>query len=157
MDKDYTKFKIDSRGTLRLRAYPHVELMNRNTRRPLALSTIASRGGTNIIRNELGLVDYKRSTRLPPKTATALQTASRELGATAAVMDSTDDTDKIMGEMNKSIDSLDDIIATIDDSPLPRTELHFCRTALESCERMQTMRASLINYIAKLKELDKQG
>ena len=160
MGKDYTKFKIDSRGTLRLRAYPHVDLMNKTTRRPLALSTIAGRHGTDIIRQELGLVDYKRSTRLPPRATTALQTASRELGATAAVMDSTDDTDKIMGEMNRSIDSLDDIIATMDDSPLPRTELppllqNSIRELRGLDKAMQTMRGSLINNIAKLKELDK--
>ena len=45
LGRDSGKFELDGAGRLWLKAYPGLDLVNKRSGRPLALSTLASRGG----------------------------------------------------------------------------------------------------------------
>lgn len=167
LGRDTTKFKLD-RGQLRLKAYPNVNLVNSRTKKPLSLSTIAARpGGGQVIREELGFLDWTRAgaaqARLPAQAAAALQTAiskaDKELGEAAAAVDTVElqDLGQTAKEASDSLHKmettltdteLDEILGTMDDHPLNLRELRGLDRAL------QTIRGELTNNLAKLSELD---
>ena len=71
LGRDYSKFElVDS--WLRLKAHQEVDLINSRTGKPLALSALTTRGGRNIIRGELGFVDWQQKPQLPSKAVAAL-------------------------------------------------------------------------------------
>ena len=161
LGRDPRKFELVD-GRLRLKAYPGLDLVNKRSGRPLALSTIASRpGGGVAIREELGFADWTRQKKssLPAQAVESLQTADSELGEAAAAVDTVELED--LGQTAKeTIDAVhkmetaltdahvEELFGTLDDPPLTLQEIRGLDKAL------QTIRGELTNNLAKLTELD---
>ena len=160
LGRDVTKFELVD-GRLRLKAYPNLDIVNKRTGAPLALSTVASRGGTKAIRDELGFVDWTgKKPSLPPQAVKSLQTANQELGEAAAAAETFElkdlgQTAKEASDAVQRIETtfndaeIDEVLETINDPPLTLREIRGLDRAL------QTIRGELTNNLAKLSELDK--
>lgn len=160
LGRDPGKFVLVD-GRLRLKAYPNLDLINKRTGSPLALSTVAGRpGGGVAIREELGFADWTRKkSSLPAQAVESLQTANRELGVAASSVDTvelqdlgqtaTDVADTVHRlETALTDNEIDQVLGTIDDPPFDLRELRGLDRAL------QTIRGELTNNLAKLSELD---
>ena len=159
LGRDPGKFELVD-GRLRLKAYPNLDLVNKRSGRPLALSTLASRGGTKAIREDLGFADWAaKKSSLPAAAVEALQTTNLELGDAAAAVDSVEleDLGQTVTEVSDAVQrmetaltdaDIDEILGTLDDPPLNLREIRGLDKAL------QTIRGELVNNLAKLTELD---
>ena len=159
LGRDPRKFELVG-GQIRLKAYPDLDLVNKRSGRPLALSTLASRGGTKAIREDLGFADWAaKKASLPAQAVEALQTTNLELGEATAAVDSveledlgqtvTEVSDAIQRMETALIDTqIDEVLGTLDDPPLTLREIRGLDKAL------QTIRGELTNNLAKLTELD---
>ncbi len=154
--RDYSKFILDKKGRLTLKAHPGFEIINRMNGKPLALATIYGRGGGDIIKSELGFADWTRHKTLNSKALGALQSANEELGEAAAAVGSVDLQD-VPEHAKKASDAVETaltdadvnkILGTFDDAPLNLRELQGLDKAL------QRIRGELVNNLAKLTELD---
>ena len=158
LGRDPGKFELVD-GQIRLRAYPNLDLVNKRSGRPLALSTLASRGGTMAIREGLGFADWAaKKSSLPAAAVETLQTTNLELGDAAAAVDSVELED--LGQTATEVDAvqrmetaltdtqIDEVLGTLDDPPLTLREIRGLDKAL------QTIRGELTNNLAKLTELD---
>ena len=159
LGRDPGKFELVD-GQIRLKAYPNLDLVNKRSGRPLALSTLASRGGTKAIREDLGFADWAAKIySLPAQAVEALQTTNLELGEAAAAVDSVEleDLGQTVTEVSDAIQrmetaltdtQIDEVLGTLDDPPLTLREIRGLDKAL------QTIRGELTNNLAKLTELD---
>ena len=159
LGRDPGKFELVG-GQIRLKAYPDLDLVNKRSGRPLALSTLASRGGTKAIRKDLGFADWAaKKSSLPAQAVEALQTTNLELGEAAAAVDSVEleDLGQTVTEVSDAIQrmetaltdtQIDEVLGTLDDPPLTLREIRGLDKAL------QTIRGELTNNLAKLTELD---
>ena len=159
LGRDPGKFELVG-GQIRLKAYPDLDLVNKRSGRPLALSTLASRGGTKAIRKDLGFADWAaKKSSLPAQAVEALQTTNLELGEAAAAVDSVEleDLGQTVTEVSDAIQrmetaltdtQIDEVLGTLDDPPLILPEIRGLDKAL------QTIRGELTNNLAKLTELD---
>ena len=159
LGRDPGKFELVD-GQIRLKAYPNLDLVNKRSGRPLALSTLASRGGTKAIREDLGFADWAaKKSSLPAQAVEALQTTNLELGEAAAAVDSVEleDLGQTVTEVSDAIQrmetaltnaDIDEILGTLDDPPLNLREMRGLDKAL------QTIQGELTNNLAKLTELD---
>ena len=159
LGRDPGKFELVD-GQIRLKAYPNLDLVNKRSGRPLALSTLASRGGTKAIREDLGFADWAaKKSSLPAQAVEALQTTNLELGEAAAAVDSVEleDLGQTVTEVSDAIQrmetaltdtQIDVVLGTLDDPPLTLREIRGLDKAL------QTIRGELTNNLAKLTELD---
>ena len=159
LGRDPGKFELVD-GQIRLKAYPNLDLVNKRSGRPLALSTLASRGGTKAIREDLGFADWAaKKSSLPAQAVEALQTTNLELGEAAAAVDSVEleDLGQTVTEVSDAIQrmetaltdtQIDEVLGTLDDPPLTLREIRGLDKAL------QTIRGELTNNLAKLTELD---
>lgn len=159
LGRDRGKFELVD-GQIRLKAYPNLDLVNKKSGRPLALSTLASRGGTKAIREDLGFVDWAaKKSSLPAAAVAALSRANQELGEVAGPIDTVELQD--LGQTaNEALDAIhtmetaltdadiDEILETINDPPLNLREIRGLDKAL------QTIRGELTNNLAKLSVLD---
>ena len=157
--KDYSKFKIDNMGKLRLRSNPEINIVNHRTGAPLALSTISGRGGgVSVIRKGLGFVDYSSTKKMPQKTIEALQTTDKAAGGVEAALASENipmrDLGQQVTEVSDSVDDLSQILGTMDDTPFDTSELPM-REIIGLNNALQRTRGELTNNLAKLTELDK--
>ena len=160
LGKDPGKFELVRAGQIRLKAYPNLDLVNKRWGRPLALSTLASRGGTKAIREDLGFADWAaKKSSLPAQAVEALQTTNLELGEAAAAVDSVEleDLGQTVTEVSDAIQRMEtaltdtqinEVLGTLDDPPLTLREIRGLDKAL------QTIRGELTNNLAKLTELD---
>ena len=160
LGRDSGKFELDGAGRLWLKAYPGLDLVNKRSGRPLALSTLASRGGTKAIREDLGFADWAaKKSSLPAQAVEALQTTNLELGEAAAAVDSVEleDLGQTVTEVSDAIQrmetaltdtQIDEVLGMLDDPPLTLREIRGLDKAL------QTIRGELTNNLAKLTELD---
>ena len=160
LGRDPGKFELVDGGQIRLKAYPNLDLVNKRSGRPLALSTLASRGGTKAIREDLGFADWAaKKSSLPAQAVEALQTTNLELGEAAAAVDSVEleDLGQTVTEVSDAIQrmetaltdtQIDEVLGTLDDPPLTLREIRGLDKAL------QTIRGELTNNLAKLTELD---
>ena len=162
LGKDPGKFELvdGQNGQIRLKAYPNLDLVNKRSGRPLALSTLASRGRTKAIREDLGFADWAaKKSSLPAQAVEALQTTNLELGEAAAAVDSVEleDLGQTVTEVSDAIQrmetaltdtQIDEVLGTLDDPPLTLREIRGLDKAL------QTIRGELTNNLAKLTELD---
>ena len=121
-----------------------ISIINRKGGGFLALSTLASKyghGGTNAIRESMGLKDYNHKTkRLSPEARENLKQARANLPEgseeiTPAVAD-------------RSIKSAQKIIAVL------TSEGYIPRDIIDMCKSLERSRGELINNLAKLLELD---
>lgn len=155
--RDYTKFILDKKGRLCLKAHPDFEIVNRRNGTPLALSTLAGRGGSNILKNELGFIDSVRKQKLPTKTLVALKSAKTDLDRASAAVgganlpDLAEQARKASDTVHEALSEADinQILGTIGDPPLVLREIRGLDKAL------QRTRGELTNNLAKLSELDK--
>ena len=159
LGRDPGKFELVD-GQIRLKAYPNLDLVNKRSGCPLALSTLASRGGTKAIREDLGFADWAaKKSSLPAQAVEALQTTNLELGEAAAAVDSVEleDLGQTVTEVSDAIQrmetaltdtQIDEVLGTLDDPPLTLREIRGLDKAL------QTIRGELTNNLAKLTELD---
>ena len=159
LGRDPGKFELVD-GQIRLKAYPNLDLVNKRSGCPLALSTLASRGGTKAIREDLGFADWAaKKSSLPAQAVEALQTTNLELGEAAAAVDSVEleDLGQTVTEVLDAIQrmetaltdtQIDEVLGTLDDPPLTLREIRGLDKAL------QTIRGELTNNLAKLTELD---
>ena len=159
LGRDPGKFELVD-GQIRLKAYPNLDLVNKRSGRPLALSTLASRGGTKAIHEDLGFADWAaKKSSLPAQAVEALQTTNLELGEAAAAVDSVEleDLGQTVTEVSDAIQrmktaltdtQIDEVLGTLDDPPLTLREIRGLDKAL------QTIRGELTNNLAKLTELD---
>ena len=160
LGRDPGKFELLVDGQIRLKAYPNLDLVNKRSGRPLALSTLASRGGTKAIREDLGLADWTaKKSSLPAQAVEALQTTNLELGEAAAAVDNVEleDLGQTVTEVSDAIQRMEtaltdtqinEVLGTLDDPPLTLREIGGLDKAL------QTIRGELTNNLAKLTELD---
>ena len=162
LGRDPGKFELvdGQNGQIRLKAYPNLDLVNKRSGRPLALSTLASRGGTKAIREDLGFADWTaKKSSLPAQAVEALQTTNLELGEAAAAVDSVEleDLGQTVTEVSDAIQRMEtaltdtqinEVLGTLDDPPLTLREIRGLDKAL------QTIRGELTNNLAKLTELD---
>ena len=162
LGRDPGKFELvdGQNGQIRLKAYPNLDLVNKRSGRPLALSTLASRGGTKAIREDLGFAHWAaKKSSLPAQAVEALQTTNLELGEAAAAVDSVEleDLGQTVTEVSDAIQrmetaltdtQIDEVLGTLDDPPLTLREIRGLDKAL------QTIRGELTNNLAKLTELD---
>ena len=160
LGRDPGKFELVDGGQIRLKAYPNLDLVNKRSGRPLALSTLASHGGTKAIREDLGFADWAaKKSSLPAQAVEALQTTNLELGEAAAAVDSVEleDLGQTVTEVSDAIQrmetaltdtQIDEVLGTLDDPPLTLREIRGLDKAL------QTIRGELTNNLAKLTELD---
>ena len=156
--RDYKRFKLLPNGALALVRGDgrEVQVTNVNNSEPLKPSTLAGRLGVGAMRDELGFVDYRSSlSSHKEKAVSALQKASDELGATASNVESVEMQDlSAVANRAESVvksltdDGLDEILGTMDDTPLNLRELRGLDKAL------QNIRGELTNNLAKLTELD---
>ena len=179
LGRDYSKFEFVG-DRLRLRANPSVKLVNARTHKPLALSTISrQRGGGDIIRDELGFVDWRSAPapaeppKLPAQAAAALQATRRQLGDVAGRLEHVElqdlgqvATDAAEGVRNMETTltdtDIDEILATSDDPVDPHVEdqnqiqqLGWNIRELRGLDQaLQRVRGELTNNLAKLTELD---
>ena len=128
LGRDPGKFELVD-GQIRLKAYPNLDLVNKRSGRPLALSTLASRGGTKAIREDLGFADWAaKKSSLPAQAVEALQTTNLELGEAAAAVDSVEleDLGQTVTEVSDAIQrmetaltatQIDEVLGTLDDPP----------------------------------------
>lgn len=162
LGRDPSKFVLDDDGQLRLKAHPNVNLTNKRTSKPLALSTIAGKpGGGGIIRDELGFSDWTRHRpNLSAKAVNTLQTVSDTLAETEAAVENVElrdlgqsatDASNAVQHMETALTDQDinEVLKTINDPPLTLREIRGLDKAL------QTIRGELTNNLAKLTELDK--
>ena len=159
LGRDPGKFELVD-GRIRLRAYPNLDLVNKRSGRPLALSTLASRGGTMAIREGLGFADWAaKKSSLPAAAVETLQTTNLELGDAAAAVDSVEleDLGQTATEVSDAVQrmetaltdtQIDEVLGTLDDPPITLREIRGLDKAL------QTIRGQLTNNLAKLTELD---
>ena len=134
LGRDRGKFELVD-GQIRLKAYPNLDLVNKRSGRPLALSTLASRRGTKAIREDLGFVDWAaKKSSLPAQAVASLQTANSELGEAAAAVDTVEleDLGQTVTEVSDSVQrmetalndaDIDEILGTLDDPPLTLPEI----------------------------------
>ena len=160
LGRDPGKFELVDGGQIRLKAYPNLDLVNKRSGRPLALSTLASRGGTKAIREDLGFADWAaKKSSLPAQAVEALQTTNLELGEAAAAVDNVEleDLGQTVTEVSDAIQrmetaltdtQIDEVLGTLDDPPLTLREIRGLDKAL------QTIWGELTNNLAKLTELD---
>ena len=128
LGRDPRKFELVD-GQIRLKAYPNLDLVNKRSGRPLALSTLASRGGTKAIREDLDFADWAaKKSSLPAQAVEALQTTNLELGEAAAAVDSVEleDLGQTVTEVSDAIQrmetaltdtQIDEVLGTLDDPP----------------------------------------
>ena len=159
LGRDPGKFELVD-GRIRLRAYPNLDLVNKRSGRPLALLTLASRGGTMAICEGLGFADWAaKKSSLPAAAVETLQTTNLELGDAAAAVDSVEleDLGQTATEVSNAVQGMktaltdtqiDEVLGTLDDPPLTLREIRGLDKAL------QTIRGELTNNLAKLTELD---
>ena len=159
LGRDPGKFELVD-GQIRLKAYPNLDLVNKRSGRPLALSTLASRGGTKAIREDLGFADWAaKKSSLPAQAVEALQTTNLELGEAAAAVESVEledlgQTVTVVSDAIQRMETaltdtqIDEVLGTLDDPPLTLREIRGLDKAL------QTIRGELTNNLAKLTELD---
>ena len=160
LGRDSGKFELDGNGRLRLKAYPGLDLVNKRSGRPLALSTLANRGGVDVVREDLGFVDWAaKKSSLPAQAVESLQTANSELREAAAAVDTVEleDLGQTVTKVSDSVQrmetaltdaDIDEILGTLDDPPLTLREIRGLDKAL------QTIRGELTNNLVKLTELD---
>ena len=159
LGRDPSKFELDGDGRPQLKAYPNLNLVNKRSGRPLALSTITRQpGGAITIREELGFADWTRAkSSFPAQAVESLQTANRQLGEAAAAVDTVElqDLGQTATETSDAIHRMetdshvDELLGTLDDPLLSLREIRGLDKAL------QTIRGELTNNLAKLTELDK--
>ena len=144
---DPNDFVYTEKDGLRLINHLEINLTNINTKKGLALSTIAgSRGGAAVIRGELGFSDYIRPQKISAATRLALQEADDTLTAANAKLESAPPQDMTAA----ASDAVKTLETTLSDAPeqLPLREIRGLDKAL------QTIRGELVNNLAKLTELD---
>lgn len=160
LGRDTSKFELVD-GRLRLKAHPEIDLVNSRTRKPLKLSTISGRrGGANVVREELGFIDWgRKKPSLPARGVKALQTAGQRLAADAAAVENIElqELGQVATGASNTIhvletaltdEELSEVLGTIDDPPLNLREIRGLDRAL------QNIRGELTNNLAKLTELD---
>ena len=151
---DPNDFVYTEKDGLRLINHLEINLTNINTKKGLALSTIAgSRGGAAVIRGELGFSDYIRPQKISAATRLALQEADDTLTAANAKLESAppQDMTAAVSSAKKATSSIVKTLeTTLSDAPeqLPLREIRGLDKAL------QTIRGELVNNLAKLTELD---
>ena len=141
---DPNDFVYTEKDGLRLINHLEINLTNINTKKGLALATIAgSRGGAAVIRGELGFSDYIRPQKI---NAAALQKGSDNLGSINAEAGNV----KMQDLPAVAADAVKTLKTTLSDAPeqLPLREIRGLDKAL------QTIRGELVNNLAKLTELD---
>ena len=148
-------------GQLRQKAYPNVEIVNKRTGAPRALSTVANQpDGGVVIREKLGFVEWARKkSSLPAKAVKSLQTENQQLWEAAAAVDTVElqDLRQIATETSDAVHRMETalteadvnvLLGTLSDPPLNLREIRGLDKAL------QTIRGELTNNLAKLTQLD---
>ena len=144
---DPNDFVYTEKDGLRLINHLEINLTNINTKKGLALSTIAgSRGGAAVIRGELGFSDYIRPQKISAAALAALQKTNDDLAIVQAKIKSAPP----QGLPAVASDAVKTLKTTLSDAPeqLPLREIRGLDKAL------QTIRGELVNNLAKLTELD---
>lgn len=132
LGRDYSKFELVD-GRLRLKTHSEADLIIFRTGKLLALSLLATRGGRNIIRGELGFVDWQQKPQLPSKAIAALQLRDSKLGEAAVAVTAIEQKDvgqiatdvlDIIKKMETTLAEakLNEILDTINDPPLTLLE-----------------------------------
>ena len=149
---DPNDFVYTEKDGLRLINHLEINLTNINTKKGLALATIAgSRGGAAVIKGELGFSDYTRPQKI---NAEALQKADDALAKAQAETKSAppQDLPAAASDAGKATSSVVEALKTAPSGGPDQLSLRELR-ALDKA--LQTTRGELVNNLAKLTELDK--
>ena len=162
LGRDPGKFELVD-GQIRLKAYPNLNLVNKRSGRPLALSTLASRGGTKAIREDLGFADWSQTRKtLSANGERVLQQAVDSLPAggenitASVVQEAIAGAEMATTALDEELTSEQtDALATIDDPPLDVQWVGQANRELRGLKLAMTRKQDeLVNNLAKLSELD---
>ncbi len=166
--RDYTKFKVDRYGVLRLKAHPDLKLIKRDGT-PYALRTIASKigeGGTDFIREVLGFSGWSKQAGLSTEAQAQIRQADGQLAAAQDSLASgaaQSDVEAALSNAEASLsDAQETALKTINDAPLDtpaldQSELMANYRELRGLDKaMRTQRGELVNNLARLTEIDQR-
>ena len=166
LGRDPGKFELVD-GRIRLKAYPNLDLVNKRSGRPLALSTLASRGGIKAIREDLGFANWSRTRKtLSANGEIALQQAVDSLpagGENIPIEELSSVVQEAIAGVEMATTALDEeltseqtaALATIDDPPLDVQWVGQANRELRGLKLAMTRKQDeLVNNLAKLSELD---
>ena len=166
LGRDPGKFELVD-GQIRLKAYPNLDLVNKRSGRPLALSTLASRGGIKAIREDLGFPNWSRTRKtLSANGERALQQAVDSLpagGENIPIEELSSVVQEAIAGAEMATTTLDEeltseqtaALATIDDPPLDVQWVGQANRELQGLKLAMTRKQDeLVNNLAKLSELD---
>ena len=152
---DPNDFVYTEKDGLRLINHLEINLTNINTKKGLALSTIAgSRGGAAVIKGELGFSDYIRPQKIDAATRQALQKADDALAKAQAESKSAppQNLPAAASDAGKATSS---VVKTLETAPSDAPDQLSLREIRALDKALQTTRGELVNNLAKLTELDK--
>ena len=166
LGRDPGKFELVD-GRIRLKAYPNLDLVNKRSGRPLALSTLASRGGIKAIREDLGFANWSQTRKtLSANGERALQQAVDSLpagGENTPLEELSSVVQEAIAGAEMATTALDEeltseqtaALATIDDPPLDVQWVGQANRELQGLKLAMTRKQDeLVNNLAKLSELD---
>ena len=166
LGRDPGKFELVD-GRIRLKAYPNLDLINKRSGRPLALSTLASRGGIKAIREDLGFANWSQTRKtLSANGERALQQAVDSLPAggenippeelSSVVQEAIAGAEMATTALDEELTSEQTAaLATIDDPPLDVQWVGQANRELRGLKLAMTRKQDeLVNNLAKLSELD---
>ena len=166
LGRDPGKFELVD-GRIWLKAYPNLDLVNKRSGRPLALSTLASRGGIKAIREDLGFANWSQTRKpLSANGERALQQAVDSLPAggenippeelSSVVQEAIAGAEMATTTLDEELTSEQTAaLATIDDPPLDVQWVGQANRELRGLKLAMTRKQDeLVNNLAKLSELD---
>ena len=165
LGRDPGKFELVD-GRIRLKAYPNLDLINKRSGRPLALSTLASRR-IKAIREDLGFANWSQTRKtLSANGERALQQAVDSLPAggenippeelSSVVQEAIAGAEMATTALDEELTSEQTAaLATIDDPPLDVQWVGQANRELRGLKLAMTRKQDeLVNNLAKLSELD---
>ena len=146
-------FVYTEKNGLRLINHPDINLTNARSKKGLALSTIANtRGGTAVIKGELGFPDYVRPQKISAAARRALQKGRNDLEVNSTEAENVEmqDLPTVASSVAETTSSIMETTFSEADASesLPLRELRGLNKAL------QPNRGELVNNLAKLTEID---
>ena len=148
LGRDINNFELDRGGSLRLKGYPDINIMNTRTSAPNTLDYVAGKmkGGGEIVRRKLGFSDWKTGEG-KQELSTA---ANEELTIENQQMSEADSAiESAPLEDLRPLKALKKIVAVL------AREGYTSRDILGMCRALERSRGEHTNNLAKLSELDK--
>ena len=168
LPRDYNSFEYVN-GTLRLKEYPDLDIINSKTGEPLALSTIARKaGGAHAIRYELGFPDWRSqggktepeidNPEITPDQVSALTKTVNELGDADKKLSDETEMKIVASGADDAVTSAGDAVSIVEELETElgggTAETKFTLRELRGLDKaLQGIRGELVSNLSKLTEL----